>query len=153
MAKNSDTFCVPIDKSVSSLSVDPTGNFVALCGKKPPASSGCIFIIELKDEKKLPQKTFNFRRNSEICHVAWNQLAPNLLASASNEHCEIWDVHNSKIPLQSAFEAHTYNVSDIAWSRFDQNMLATCSSDTMVKQWDIRDPKKTSVHQNSKCLE
>lgn len=164
----SDTiFSTAIDKSVGALALDPTGNFAALGGwvtnfvlqdwpfdrKKAPASTGCILILDLKDDKRTPQKTFLFRKNSEITHVAWNQLSPNLLASTcnyfiilifevsphlANEYCEIWDVHNTKIPLQSAFEAHQLNVSDLAWSKFDKNVLATCSGDTMVKQWDIR---------------
>ena len=30
--------------------------------------------------------------------------------------------------------------SDMAWSLFDPNVLATCSVDTYVNLWDIRDP-------------
>lgn len=47
--------------------------------------------------------------------------------------------------VSHSIRAHTRAISGLNWHRFDPNILATCSVDTFVNIWDIRDPKKPTV--------
>lgn len=40
---------------------------------------------------------------------------------------------------------HTRAVSDLNWHHFEPALLATCSVDTYINIWDVRDPRKPSV--------
>jgi WD40 repeat protein len=41
--------------------------------------------------------------------------------------------------------SHTRAVSDLNWHRFDPNLLASCSIDTFIHVWDIRDQRRPSL--------
>lgn len=41
--------------------------------------------------------------------------------------------------------SHTRTVSDLNWHRFDPNLLASCSLDTFIHVWDIRDQRRPSL--------
>lgn len=40
--------------------------------------------------------------------------------------------------MQTTLPAHQRAVSDLSWSLFEPNILATCSADTYINLWDIR---------------
>jgi WD40 repeat protein len=52
----------------------------------------------------------------------------------------IWDLNNEKMAQQSQLQAHRRPITDMNWSPFQQHLLATCSTDSYVFLWDIRDP-------------
>ncbi len=52
--------------------------------------------------------------------------------------------------VQSVAQTHQRAVSDLSWSLFDENLLATCSADTFINLWDIRDAKKP-IKKDSFC--
>lgn len=41
--------------------------------------------------------------------------------------------------------SHTRVVSDLNWHRFDPYLLASCSIDTFIHVWDIRDQRRPSL--------
>lgn len=47
-------------------------------------------------------------------------------------------------PVHS-LRAHTRVVSDLNWHPQDPDVLATCSIDTYIHIWDIRDQRKPSL--------
>ena len=54
----------------------------------------------------------------------------------------IWNLEDSRGALQATLQTHQRAVSDLSWSLFDFNILATCSADTYINLWDVRDPRK-----------
>lgn len=44
-----------------------------------------------------------------------------------------------------SLRSHTRAVSDLNWHRSEPAILATCSADTFINIWDIRDPRKPSI--------
>lgn len=41
--------------------------------------------------------------------------------------------------------AHTRTITDLNWCPFSYDLLATCSIDTFIHIWDVRDPKKPNL--------
>lgn len=54
----------------------------------------------------------------------------------------MWDIANSTTPLLSSFRAHKRAVTGLTWSYADPNLMATCSTDSFLNLWDIRDENR-----------
>ncbi len=79
-------------------------------------------------EKNMGSNTLEFHPN-EGCR--------NIIASACNQNISLWRVEDG---VQSSFSnAHQRVVTDLSFSRFDNNLLASGSPDFFVKLWDLRD--------------
>lgn len=65
------------------------------------------------------------------------------------------DLFHKGTPLNTRFsrnpnpeillKGHRRTVTDLNWSPFDQNLLASCSMDTFVNIWDLRDYRKPVI--------
>ena len=68
----------------------------------------------------------------------------NVLFTQFGERAEVclWDGH---LKTQHVLRAHTRTVTDVNWHRFDPHILATCSIDTFVHIWDVREPRKPTT--------
>ncbi|KAF2074004.1 hypothetical protein CYY_004680 [Polysphondylium violaceum] len=119
---------------INSITVNKAGNLVCLGGKK---SLQIIDLESLKNVKNILQQS-----TWDVNVVDWNNVSPNLIASSSNSSVFVWDLENSKFPLLSQFQSHSRAISDLSWSLFDQNILATTSADSFINIWDLRSSKK-----------
>lgn len=72
-----------------------------------------------------------------VCFLYWFQ---------SNQRVEIlsWQSGGNLVHTQT-LRSHTRAVSDLNWHRFDPNLLASCSIDTYIHVWDIRDQRRPSL--------
>lgn len=53
----------------------------------------------------------------------------------------VWNLNYSgSRAIEHVFHAHTRAISDINWSPHQPDILATCSVDTYVHLWDLREP-------------
>eukprot|EP01117_Protostelium_nocturnum_P017821 TRINITY_DN7324_c0_g1_i1.p1 TRINITY_DN7324_c0_g1~~TRINITY_DN7324_c0_g1_i1.p1 ORF type:complete len:990 (-),score=267.00 TRINITY_DN7324_c0_g1_i1:50-3019(-) len=131
------TLAVNVKKNINTIAVDHTGKFAALGGKKG------LSILDL-DEPYEQIKTLNQQSKWEISVVEWHphKDRAHYIASAANQDTLIWNLNDERFELQCTLQTHQRAVSDLAWSLFDRNVLATCSADTYINLWDMRDPKK-----------
>jgi WD40 repeat protein len=126
---------LPFRKYVTALAVSPVGDRVVLAGKKG------LFILNLDNLYESPKVLKVTKQNIwDITSVKWSTI-PNLIASSSHQMISIWDLNDERMTQQSQLQAHRRPVTDMNWSPFQAHLLATCSTDSYVFLWDIRDPK------------
>nr|XP_006825086.1 PREDICTED: WD repeat-containing protein 59-like [Saccoglossus kowalevskii] len=125
------------DLQANAMSVDCTGQFAILAGKRVWA------VINLDTPQDVVKKLSRQSR-WEVSVVEWNPhvLQKNLFAATSNQSADIWSWADGCGRQIASLKAHTRVISDVNWSCFDSNMLATCSVDTYIYLWDIRDSRK-----------
>lgn len=126
-----------VRKMVNTVAVDMTGKFAVLGGKKG------LYILDL-DNPTEATRTLNQKSKWDVSLVEWNphDARKTFIASTANQNTLVWDVADERMALQSTLQTHQRAVSDLSWSLFDPNVLATCSADTYINLWDVRDPKK-----------
>ncbi|KAJ8687709.1 hypothetical protein QAD02_023503 [Eretmocerus hayati] len=131
------------DLQANTMAVDVTGNYVLLAGRR-------YLAVKNLDEESAPLRKFNRTSKYEVGSAEWNPHLTNghLCAISSNNRVEILNlagkVTNDLQPLHS-LRAHTRVVSDLHWHPKDSDILATCSIDTYIHIWDIRDQRKPSL--------
>ncbi|KAF9408259.1 hypothetical protein BGZ94_002379 [Podila epigama] len=109
-----------------------------------------LFIIDLENPYE-PPRVLHHLTKWEVADVQWNPhyARENWIASTSNQKALIWNLgHNAPRAVELILHAHNRAISDINWSPFHPDLLATCSVDTFVHLWDLRTPKKPT---NSFC--
>lgn len=60
----------------------------------------------------------------------------------SNQRVEVLSWQNGDLEQRHSLKSHTRVVSDVNWHRFDPNLLASCSIDTFIHVWDMRDTRR-----------
>lgn len=55
-----------------------------------------------------------------------------------------WQSGGDLVQTQT-LRSHTRVVSDLNWHRFDPHLLASCSIDTFIHVWDIRDQRRPAL--------
>ncbi|XP_008215215.1 GATOR complex protein WDR59 isoform X1 [Nasonia vitripennis] len=129
------------DLQANTMAVDVTGNHVLLAGRR-------YLAIKHLDEE--PLRKFHRQSKYEVGSAEWNPNLANchLCAISSNTRVEILSfMGNNGYELQPthSLRAHTRVVSDLNWHPKDPDILATCSIDTYIHIWDIRDQRKPSL--------
>uniref|UniRef100_A0A0L8FWQ2 RWD domain-containing protein n=1 Tax=Octopus bimaculoides TaxID=37653 RepID=A0A0L8FWQ2_OCTBM len=126
------------DLQASTMAVDCLGQWVLLGGKR------ALTLMSLENHDHVRK----IDRNSkyDISCVQWNPhaVAAEKFAVACGQKLDVYhwqDGSNSSKPICS-IKAHSRVVSDLDWSPFDVNILASCSVDSYTFLWDIREPKK-----------
>lgn len=119
------------------MAVDCTGQFTVLGSRK-----GLAFI-DLNAPHTVTKKV---SRNSkwECGAVEWNPhlTHAHIFAYTSNQKLEIWSWRDGNDLQQHILRGHTRSISDLNWSWFDPQLLATCAMDQYIYIWDLRDAKK-----------
>ncbi|DAZ97190.1 TPA: hypothetical protein N0F65_003821 [Lagenidium giganteum] len=139
------------DVNAGALSVDATGSFGVLAGRKG------LHLIDL-EAPYMPACTLHHQTKWDVTVVKCNPhvLFKGHVASTSNHNTLIWNIGNatgggasskasiagSTQPLIATLRAHTRPVSDVSWSPSEPTILATCSADTKTHLWDIRTPQR-----------
>ncbi|XP_033209971.1 GATOR complex protein WDR59 isoform X1 [Belonocnema kinseyi] len=131
------------DLQANTMAVDATGNFVLLAGRR-------CFAIKQLDDVSDSLKKFHRQSKYEVSSAEWNPTASNshLCAISSNTRVEILCfTGGGGYDLQTvhSLRAHTRVVSDLNWHPSEPDLLASCSIDTFIHIWDIRDQRKPSL--------
>ncbi|XP_067001039.2 GATOR2 complex protein WDR59 [Anabrus simplex] len=129
------------DLQASAMAVDWTGVYVLLAGRR------YLAVKNLNDSSdtlhKVPRQS-----KYEVGAAEWNPSSFNkeLCAISSGQRVEIlcWRTGGELVQTQS-LRSHTRVVSDLNWHRFDPNLLASCSIDTFIHIWDVRDQRRPSL--------
>lgn len=127
------------DWPVQVVAIDYTGQFVALPGR------GGLALFDLTQSKGISCIGKIVRQSKWDCYaIEWNPHPSHQthLASTRNKTIELWTWEDGKGRKLQDLRAHTRAVSCLNWSRFNPRLLATCSYDSYIYLWDLRDCKK-----------
>lgn len=124
-----------VDESIGSATISPSGRDVAL------ASREGLYIIDLEDPFS-PPRHLPYRSQWEVADVQWSPFAArdSWIVSTSNQKALVWnlDLPTTRAPIQHVLHAHDRAITDINFSAHDPDMLATCSIDSFIYCWDLR---------------
>ncbi|XP_076764679.1 WD repeat domain 59 isoform X1 [Xylocopa sonorina] len=131
------------DLQANTMAVDATGNYVLLAGRR-------CFAVKHLDEGADTLKKFQRQSKYEVSSAEWNPISINshLCAVSSNTRIEILSlIGTSGYDLQTtnSLKAHTRVVSDLNWHPKEPDIIASCSIDTFIHIWDIRDQRRPSL--------
>lgn len=127
-----------VDAAVGAMTVSPSGRDIAL------ASRSGLFVIDLDDPFSRP-RWLQHMTSWEVADIQWSPHAskPGWVISTSNQKALVW---NLALPSSQAIEhmlhGHSRAITDINFHSHDPELLATCSIDSYVHVWDMRDPRK-----------
>ena len=81
-------------------------------------------------------------------------IFPRVTHHQSNQKALVWTLHpagqdSTSKPVEYILHQHQRAVSDLNWSPFHPDLLATCSYDTYIHLWDLR--KTADKPSNSFC--
>ncbi|KJE97251.1 WDR59 protein [Capsaspora owczarzaki ATCC 30864] len=129
-----------LDQQPTCFSIDASGTLGVVASRKG------LSIIDLEAPDQ-PARPLVHHTKWEINDVQWNPhtTRSSYIASTSNTKALIWNAADDRTPLLHVLKTHQRAISDINWSNFDENVLATASVDTYIHVWDIRDPSKPSA--------
>ncbi|XP_043265294.1 GATOR complex protein WDR59 isoform X1 [Colletes gigas] len=131
------------DLQANSMAVDSTGNYVLLAGRR-------CFAVKHLDEGADALKKFQRQSKYEVGSAEWNPTSLNshLCAVSSNTRIEILSLTGGggyELQTTNSLKAHTRVVSDLHWHPKEPDVIASCSIDTFIHIWDIRDQRKPSL--------
>ncbi|XP_069112320.1 GATOR2 complex protein WDR59-like isoform X6 [Argopecten irradians] len=128
------------DLQARSMAVDCLGLVTVIAGRK------ALAFVDLKNPTEL--LTRHPRQSKwekwDINCVQWNPHPSHAhnFVTACNERLDLYSWKDGVCTNQSTMKGHTRTVSDIDWSPFDVNVIASCSVDTFTHLWDVREPRK-----------
>ncbi|ORE23514.1 hypothetical protein BCV71DRAFT_170085 [Rhizopus microsporus] len=120
------------------MSISPASRDVVLAGRQG------LVIIDLEDPWLIPRIVPHMSK-WEVADVQWSphMARESWIASTSNQKLLVWNLnYTGSRAIEHVFHAHVRAISDINWSLHHPDILATCSVDTYVHLWDLREPLK-----------
>ncbi|XP_046619943.1 GATOR complex protein WDR59 isoform X1 [Neodiprion virginianus] len=128
------------DLQANTMAVDTTGSFVLLAGRR-------CFAVKHLDEGTDTLRKFQRQSKYEVGSAEWNPNSQNchLCAISSNNRVEILNFvggDGRDLTTTHSLRAHTRVVSDLNWHPTEPDILASCSIDTFIHIWDIRDQRR-----------
>ncbi|KAK4879789.1 hypothetical protein RN001_007935 [Aquatica leii] len=125
----------------SAMAVDSTGTFVLLAGRR------YIAVRNLDDTDFENIRKFPRQSKYDVNTAEWNPTQQNseLCVISSNQHIEILKWSLGELTQTHSMRAHTRVITDLNWHKSDPNVLASCSIDTFIHIWDMRDFRKPSL--------
>ncbi|GAA93933.1 uncharacterized protein L969DRAFT_92162 [Mixia osmundae IAM 14324] len=154
--EHDDTFkskiSIKLDEPVGSMSISPSNRDVVLGARKG------LYIIDLESPwdkvRFLPHLT-----TGEVADIQWSPHPQRAewVVSTSAQQVLLWNlcmpaprvVSSSKAssasPIELVISAHSRSVTDINWSVFQPEVLATSGMDSWIRIWDLRKNHKTAA--------
>ncbi|KAF5288970.1 hypothetical protein FQA39_LY03849 [Lamprigera yunnana] len=129
------------DLQASAMAVDSTGTFVLLAGRR------YIAVRNLDDSDFENVRKFSRQSKYDVNTAEWNPTLHNneLCVISSNQNIEVLKWSVGDLTQIHSMRAHTRVISDLNWHKSDPNLLVSCSIDTFIHIWDMRDFRKPSI--------
>eukprot|EP00842_Homolaphlyctis_polyrhiza_P005824 jgi/Hompol1/6242/HPOL_004901-RA len=141
------TLAIRLDHPVTSISMSPSGRDAVLAAKRG------LYIVDL--EKPFdPPRFLQHLTKWDVADVQWNphHSRSNWIATTSNQKALIWNISrgvqlvdavrtnssSNQNYVEYILSKHVRAVSDIHWSPFHPETIATCSYDAYIHIWDLR---------------
>ncbi|KAL3280859.1 hypothetical protein HHI36_004087 [Cryptolaemus montrouzieri] len=128
------------DLQANAMAVDITGTYVMLAGRR------YIAIRNLDEECEIVQK-FPRQSKYDVGAAEWNPTMHHreLCVISSNQRLEVLTWRMEELTQTHSLKAHTRVITDLNWHQMDPNLLASCSVDTFIYIWDLRDSRRPSL--------
>ncbi|XP_074030929.1 WD repeat domain 59 isoform X2 [Leptinotarsa decemlineata] len=128
------------DLQANAMAVDYSGNFVLLAGRR------CLAIRNLEDVDQLIQK-FPRQSKYDVGAAEWNPNSHHseTCSISSNQRLEVLIVRADELKQTHCLRYHTRVITDLNWHKFEPNLLASCSVDTFIHIWDLRDSRRPTL--------
>ncbi|CAH1114309.1 unnamed protein product [Psylliodes chrysocephalus] len=132
------------DLQANAMAIDSTGNFVLLAGRRFLALRNLDIIDSNIDSvvQKFPRQS-----KYEVGAAEWNptNYHKELCVISSNQRLEVLTWRMDELIQTFSVRAHTRVITDLNWHKFDPNLLASCSVDTFIHLWDLRDSRRPTL--------
>ncbi|KAG8960728.1 hypothetical protein FRC03_006231 [Tulasnella sp. 419] len=125
---------IEVNQPVGNMSISPANRDIVLGARKG------LFIIDLEH----PYETPRFLPQGgtwEVADVQWNPhpARANLIVSTSSQKLLIWDLYLSgQTSITRILNAHYRAITDVNWSSFEPDIIASCGIDSWIWAWDLR---------------
>ncbi|KAF8453024.1 hypothetical protein BGX38DRAFT_1141833 [Terfezia claveryi] len=106
-----------------------------------------LHIVDL-DNPYDPPRFLQHRTAWEVADVQWSPFAARdyWVVSTSNQKAMVWNLAMpSRRAIEHVLHSHTRAITDINFSAHHPDILATCSVDSFVHCWDLRDPRRPAI--------
>ncbi|KAJ6008654.1 hypothetical protein N7522_003670 [Penicillium canescens] len=131
-----------VEQPVGAMSISPCGRDVVLASKEG------LHVIDL-DSPYSPPRHLPHHTPWEVADVQWSPFAARdqWVVSTSNQKALVWNLamktwQNS---IEIVLHAHSRAITDINFSAFHPDLLATCAVDSFVHCWDLRSPARPAI--------
>ncbi|XP_057291888.1 GATOR complex protein WDR59-like isoform X2 [Hydractinia symbiolongicarpus] len=128
---------IKLEWNASSMGVCRNGRLAVVAARRG-------FLVVNFDNPTKPKKII-CNNKWEPGALEWNphQSSEDLFASVVNQKIEIWNINElSNESPRIVLSGHTRTISDINWNYYEPSSLLTCSMDTYINLWDIRQSRK-----------
>ncbi|KAK6607940.1 WD repeat-containing protein [Botrytis cinerea] len=132
---------IHVDRKVGSATISPSGRDVAL------ASTDGLDIIDL-DSPLNPPRHLRHGLPWLVADVQWCPFAVRdyWVVSTANQKALVWNLNMQEDASHGSIEhtlhGHTRAITDINFSAYHPDILATCAVDGYVHCWDLRRPRQ-----------
>ena len=122
----------------TAMGIDVTGSTAVLGSKRH------LIMIDL-DNPAVVKSKINVGIKYEMNKVLWNPSKDHgqYFLTTYNHNADVWQCNPDASGTRLAtVQGHTRAISDASWSYSHPNMMGTCSADSFICIWDIRDVKR-----------
>lgn len=130
---------VKLPHFIGAMSISPSGRDVVLGSKEG------LHVIDL-DSLHSPPRELPHRTPWEVADVQWSPFAERdyWVASTSNQKALVWNLaaYDQRNYIEHVLHGHSRAITDINFSAWSPDKLATCAVDSFVHCWDLRCPAR-----------
>ncbi|XP_065163730.1 GATOR2 complex protein WDR59 [Atheta coriaria] len=129
------------DLQANAMALNNTGTYVLLAGRR------YIAIRNLDDTDTDNLKKFPRQSKYDVGSAEWNHTEHNseLCVISCNQRLEVLTWRLGELTQTHSLKAHTRVITDLNWHHTDPNLLASCSVDTFIHIWDLRDSRRPTT--------
>ncbi|XP_032816499.1 GATOR2 complex protein WDR59 isoform X1 [Petromyzon marinus] len=128
------------DAQATAMSVDCQGQTAVLSGRR------YLYMINLDSPSELVKK-ISRQSKWDVGAVQWNphEVSKHFFAASCNQQVDLYKWKDGVGEVPTSLRGHTRVISDLDWSWFEHEYLVTCSVDTYIYIWDIKDTRKPAI--------
>ncbi|CRK13178.1 hypothetical protein BN1708_002535, partial [Verticillium longisporum] len=133
---------IHVEGLVGSATISPSGRDVAL------ASPEGLAIIDLDSPYNPPRRLSSHGLPWLVTDVQWSPFAARdyWVVSTANHRALVWNLNlrddSSSGAIEHSLQGHSRAITDINFSAYHPDLLATCAVDGYVHCWDLRRPRQ-----------
>ncbi|KAK2045233.1 WD repeat-containing protein [Colletotrichum somersetense] len=127
---------------VGSATISPSGRDVAL------ASPEGLTVIDLDSPYNPPRRLSSHGSPWLVTDVQWSPFAARdyWVVSTANHRALVWNLNlrddSASGAIEHSLQGHSRAITDINWSAYHPDQLASCAVDGYVHCWDLRRPRQ-----------
>ncbi len=88
-------------------------------------------------KSKMKVKHYTGHRK-KVSTLDWNSNGEQLASASHDGTIRLWSLDNSGLTKRTSFKAHDDIIEEVKWNPVNENILASASTDAIMKIWDTR---------------